>query len=80
MCKELAETQKSLRLVIEQAGAAEQKAERERQLVNESAQALTACEGKLKDAVEERQKLSQANVSMSKELDDINRRVVVLSR
>ena len=40
--------------MIEQAGAAEQQAERERKLANESAQALMACEGKLKDAVGEK--------------------------
>ena len=43
--------------------------------MNESAQALATCEGKLKDAVEEKQKLSQTNVSMSKEMDYINRRI-----
>ena len=73
--QELAETQKSLCLVIEQAGAAEQQAERERKRADESAQALATCEGRLKDMVEEKQELSQANVSMSKELDDINHRI-----
>ena len=50
--QELAETQKSLCLVIEQAGVAEQQAEQERKLTNESAQALAAYKNKLKDAVE----------------------------
>ena len=56
--QELEETQKSLRLVVEQAEAAERLADRERQSAEESAQALAAYEGKLKDAVEEKQKLS----------------------
>ena len=47
--EELAETQKSLRLVIEQAGAAEQQAERERQLADKSTQAMATCEGELKE-------------------------------
>ena len=61
--------------MIEQVGAAEQQADQERKHAEESAQALAAYEGKLKDVVEEKQKLSQTNVSMSKELDDINRRI-----
>ena len=36
---------------------------------------MATCEGKLKDAVEEKQKLSQPNVSMSEELAGINRRI-----
>ena len=75
VCQELEETQKSVRLVIEQAGAAEQQAKRERECADESAQALVTYEGKLKDVVEEKQKLSQTNVTMSKELDNTNRRV-----
>ena len=71
--EELAETQKSLRLVIEQAGAAEQQAERERQLADKSAQALATCEGELKDAAEEKRKLSQTNTSMTEELARVNR-------
>ena len=70
---ELAETQKSLRLAIEQAGAAEKQAERDRQLADKSAQALTACEGELKDAAEEKRKLSQANTSVTEELARVNR-------
>ena len=45
ICLELEETQKSLHLVIEQAGAAEQQAGRERKRADESAQALATCEG-----------------------------------
>ena len=56
--QELEETQKSLRLVVEQAEAAERLADRERQRAEESAQTLAACKGKLTDAVEEKQKLS----------------------
>ena len=75
ICQEMEETQKSLRLVIEQAGAAEQQADRERKRADESVQALATCEGRLKDVVEEKQNLSQTNVSMSEELDNINRRI-----
>ena len=54
ICQELEETQKSLRLVIEQAGVAEQQADRERKRVDESAQVLATCEGRLKDVDEEK--------------------------
>ena len=73
--QELEETQKSPRLVLEQAEAAERLDDQERQGVEESAQTLAAFEGKLKDVVEEKEKLSQDNVSMSKEMDDINRHI-----
>ena len=54
VCQELEETQKSLRLVIEQAEAAERLVDQEHQLTEESAKALAACEGKLKDVVKEK--------------------------
>ena len=59
--QELEEAQKGLRVALEQAEATERLANRERPRAEESAQTLVACEGKLKDAVEEKQKLSQTS-------------------
>ena len=43
--------------------------------MDESAQTLAACEGKLKDVVEEKQKLAQTNASGSKELAAVNQHI-----
>ena len=52
-CQELEEIQ-NLRLAHEKAEAAKLLANQERQRAEESAQTLAACEGKLKDMVEEK--------------------------
>ena len=62
--------QKDIRLVQEQVETAKLQANQERKRAEESAQTLVACEGKLVTSIEERQKLSQANAMMSKELTD----------
>ena len=54
----------------EQVEAAKLLANQECQHAEESAQTLAACEGNLLTLVEERQKLSQANATMLKELTD----------
>ena len=55
----------------EQVEAAKRLANQERQRAEESAETLAACEGKLRSVVEEKQKLSQANTTMSKELTNV---------
>ena len=73
ICQALEDVKKDLQLEQEQAKAAKLQAIQDSKRIEGLMQTLKACEGKLSTSVEDRQKLSQANAEISKELAEVCR-------
>lgn len=69
----LEDIKKDIHLEQERAKAAKLKADEASRRTEETQQSLKACEGKLSTSIEDRQKWSQANAQISKELAEVCR-------